>query len=110
MRRFADARAELEALALEAPNDPAVLNALGAAHYEAGEWDAARRALERAVALQPDHPLAHATLGELALRREDYPAAARHFGAALRAERPDLVNVQRWIKALWAATTATTPR
>ena len=107
------ARTMLEALAAAAPEDAAVQNAVGAARYEAGELDGARAALERCVALEPRHPLAHATLGELALRRRDPRAAARHFEVALADTTPALAGIQRWVRMLCRAATsgsASTPR
>ena len=57
-----------------------------AAHYfraivllEEGEPEEARRALQRAVFLQPDFVLAHFALGNLARRACEHGAATRHF-------------------------------
>src|SRR3990170_4675407 len=87
-----------------------MLEALAAAGPEgaAGELDGARAALERCVALEPRHPLAHATLGELALRRRDPRAAARHFEVALADTTPALAGIQRWVRMLCRAATSGT--
>lgn len=66
-----------------------------AAHYlhavilqEAAHDAEAARALGRALYLDPGFVLAHFGLGSLALRRDAFPEAARHFRAALELLRP----------------------
>jgi chemotaxis protein methyltransferase CheR len=70
-----------------------------AAHYlraivlqETGEYEAARRSLQRATYLQPDFALAHVALANLAQRESRRAEASKHFENAayvLRACAPD---------------------
>ncbi len=95
------ARALLEKLVVEHPEDEAGWNALGAVRYEQGEYLAAREAFERCVALAPRHPLAHASLGELALRIEhDASRAKTHLMVALAADGAGLEKIQQWCRVL----------
>ena len=104
------ARRLLEKLAGEAPENADVYNALGALCYDEGDLDAARAALHACVALAPEHPLANATLGELALRRKDGAAAARHFEITLRSKAAGIERIQQWVKVLWTLASAPSSR
>jgi len=46
------------------PNDGFIIDSLGWAHYQLGEWKQAVRKLERAVELQPDDPVINDHLGD----------------------------------------------
>jgi predicted Zn-dependent protease len=94
------ARRLLEGLAQEAPQDTAVLNALGTALYEARDFAAAEDVLRRCLDVDPLHPVAHATLGELALHRKDAKAAARHLEVTLKSDPTGLEGIHEWAKAL----------
>lgn len=52
--------------------DPDNLNALASALIETGQLDRAGEALDRALAIEPRHPITHETQALLALRREDW--------------------------------------
>lgn len=91
----------LEKLSGEDAGNAAVFNALGAVYYEQGNLPAAKAALERCVALDTEHPLAHATLGEIALREKDGRTAARHFEVTLKSQAQGIKRIQQWVKVLW---------
>jgi serine/threonine protein kinase/Tfp pilus assembly protein PilF len=74
------------------PEEPAFWDTLGAAHYRAGDWDAARAALEKSIALYAGRPdkrdtqesfstfflaMAHARLGNAAEARRCYDRDVR---------------------------------
>lgn len=88
-RRQADAgQLELARATVEEALVPGKLDA-GAHHLHAmileelGQPDLARRALQRAIYLEPDFVLAHHALGQLALRQGQAAHAQRHFDNAL---------------------------
>lgn len=53
------------------------------ARKDAGDFEGARRGLERVLALDPDHAPAHYWLGIILARQQAYDAAAQHLGRAL---------------------------
>lgn len=72
---------------------------IGAAQEEAGRWDLARPALERAVAMAPDQPLALNYLGYLlADRREDIDRALTLLekAYALAPREPSIIDSLAW--------------
>ena len=72
---------------------PAAAHAnLGLELMEAGQFEDARRHLERSLSLGLEAAQVHAALGSLALRRADPEAAVRHLRRAVRDE-PDLHRV-----------------
>jgi len=66
------------------PRDARAWNDLGVAHLEAGERLPARRALERALRLDPTYGRPHSNLGGLALEDGELERAEDHFEAATR--------------------------
>ena len=93
-RFAADVRRRAEA----APTDPAVLQLLADAEYQAGDLDAATRAVDALLALRPDAPRALLTRGLIELRRLEEPkvedrarwtAARRWIARANRADPND---------------------
>lgn len=69
--------------------EPRAYGVLGIAHSMLGNFRAARRAYEQAVALEPDHPAYRHNLGHLLDVAFERPREAlRHLGVARRA-RPD---------------------
>lgn len=103
------ARRLLEKLSGEAPQEAAVWNALGATCYDLGDLDAAKAALRKCIAIERTHPLANATLGEIALREKDVTQAARHFELTMSAEGAGLERIQQWVRVLWALATSRKP-
>lgn len=84
---FRAARLALDVLAEGA--EPRAFGVLGIAHSLLGNFRAARRAYERAVELEPEHPGYRHNLGHLLDVAFDRPRdALRHLAAARRA-RPD---------------------
>ncbi len=85
---FRSARLALDVLKAEGPLARAY-GVLGIAHSLLGNFRAARRAYEQAVALEPDHPGYRHNLGHLLDVAFDRPREAlRHLGVARRA-RPE---------------------
>lgn len=61
--------------------------------YKQGDYAPAGTGFEGVIAMDPDYAPAHAALGHLALIREDYPAALKHYRNAVAADpelEPDL--------------------
>ncbi|MFZ5864024.1 MAG: tetratricopeptide repeat protein [Nitrospirota bacterium] len=57
------------ALAIK-PEDGAYLDSLGWVHFKLGQWDAAVKDLERAIAALPDDPVIHEHLGDAYLKAD----------------------------------------
>lgn len=85
------ARAVLEALAEERPEDPRVWNELGMLHREQGELLAAITAYRRALAADLHNADAHHNLGNALVAKGDPAAAIAAYRNAL-AERPNFVG------------------
>lgn len=90
------------ALAL-APDDPAVLNNLALAHFDALEIDAALECYDRAIALAPDDPAPHFGRGEVLLSLGDYARGWPGYGWRFRlpgvpAPVPAAVLAQRRVR------------
>ena len=84
---FRSARMALDVL--KRGPEPRAYGVLGIAHSMLGNFRAARRAYEQAVALEPDHPAYRYNLGHLLYVAFERPRdALRHLGVARRA-RPD---------------------
>ncbi len=77
-----------EKLVAENPADFETRNGLGVHYMRLGRVDDAVRELELALALAPDHAVAHYNLGVIALGRNDAPEALARFERAIEA-RPD---------------------
>lgn len=72
-----------------APDSPFLQRTLARARALSGDLDGACESLERCLALDPDapdHSNLRAELGNLYLRKNDYPAAIEHLRAALEAD------------------------
>jgi len=84
---FRAARLALDVL--KSGPEPRAYGVLGIAHSMLGNFRAARKAYEQAVALEPDHPAYRHNLGHLLDVAFERPREAlRHLGVARRA-RPD---------------------
>lgn len=74
-----------------APNDPAIIDSLGWVQYRLGMYEEARKNLDRAYELYPDHEVA-AHLGEVLWVMGERAAAARIWRNALEVE-PDSEHI-----------------
>lgn len=75
-----------------APESARAQHNYGNALLAVDEVEPAHQALQQALVLQPDYPLAHATLGKIYLRKNDQHSAMKHLRTALK----DLTGVP-WI-------------
>lgn len=75
---------KLRAEAAQQPRSPAAQNALGEALDEAGEFQAARQAFERAVQLNPSFGQGHLNLGIVCLQTNDLDGAELHFNQTIK--------------------------
>jgi tetratricopeptide (TPR) repeat protein len=83
----------------ERPNDPVLHLGVGSAAYALGRTDAALRALQKAVALDPDFAEAQAMLGQVAYARGDSALAIRAMekAAAIRPGDSEVEEaLERW--------------
>jgi tetratricopeptide (TPR) repeat protein len=80
------ARAELERVLAEDPENTLALFLLAVLDEAAGREDAANRGYHQVMALEPDHAGANFYLGQDALRSERYEQASRYFEAAIAVE------------------------
>lgn len=97
-QRLAEATALLEALAQDHPELPEPHNNLAVLHAAAGRWDEARRELELALRLNPNHAAALENLGDVHLA-----LAEQAYRRALAAE-PANATVPRKLASLRALT------
>jgi tetratricopeptide (TPR) repeat protein len=81
-----------------APNDPAIIDSLGWVQYRLGMYEDARRNLERAYELYPDHEVA-AHLGEVLWVMGQRSEAQRIWRNALEVE-PDSVHIHNAMERL----------
>lgn len=79
MKRSTDAMAVFEALTQEFPELPEPYNNLATLYAEQGQYELARRLLQRSIAAQPNYVTAHENLGDLymAMAAQSYQNAAR---------------------------------
>jgi tetratricopeptide (TPR) repeat protein len=83
----------------ERPNDPVLHLGVGSAAYALGKTDAALKALQNAVALDPDFAEAQAMLGQVAYARGDSALAIRSMekAAAIRPGDSEVEEaLERW--------------
>jgi tetratricopeptide (TPR) repeat protein len=83
--RHSEAVTVLEAVALPASDDAAILNALGSAYLNSNRLDPAIAVLRRALRLDPDLPEIHVNLGTALSRRGDQSGAIAALRNAIRA-------------------------
>jgi len=76
--RIAEARAGFEAMAARWPNDVRAWTGLGALEKAAGKLTASAAAYDRALALQPENPLAVIGRARVAMERAEPDASARY--------------------------------
>jgi tetratricopeptide (TPR) repeat protein len=82
----AEAVRQLERATKLAPDDDRLWCGLGAAYRHASDFEQARQAYERALALKADNPQVLSNLGEWCMARGENEAALRWFDKALQAE------------------------
>jgi arylsulfatase A-like enzyme/tetratricopeptide (TPR) repeat protein len=78
-----------EALSMADPDsfsDTKALNAVGVALGKAGHAEEARRAFQKVLSIDPEHPVAHFNLGTALLDSGDVEAARDHFEHAVRSD------------------------
>jgi len=85
--RFEEAYELIQRAVELAPNDPAIIDSLGWVQYRMGMYEEARRNLDRAYQLFPDHEVA-AHLGEVLWVMGERAAATRVWRSALQ-DQPD---------------------
>jgi tetratricopeptide (TPR) repeat protein len=80
-----------------------VLSLLGRAYYESGRDDEARQALEQAVSLDQDDPLAHLYLGLTLLRKGDGERGRKEVETGLKAigDTLEYINMDRVYGFYW---------
>jgi len=79
-----DRLATLEKRTREAPEDVAAWQALGWAHFEAGDYTPAAQAYRKAIALSPANAVLHASLGEALVMGSDHDPMPAEALAAFR--------------------------
>ena len=101
-RRFGEAVELLERARKLAPNDPHVLNSLGACLAEVGRSDDALKAYKAALRADPDMAPAHFNLGSLLESLNDIRGAKRAYerAAELDPSYPDPLAALAWLAAL----------
>jgi tetratricopeptide (TPR) repeat protein len=90
-----EALAELTALAVELPPDPALQTQVGDLFLEAKDYERALHQYEGALRLEPNHEPALRGAGEAAFNLGDYRQAERYLRRALRLDRHDSEAAQR---------------
>jgi tetratricopeptide (TPR) repeat protein len=83
LRRPDAALAEYRAIAMQEPDNPRVLNAMGYRHAMRKEWSDAVRCFTSALAATPRDPIAYFNLGFAEEARGEYEAAVAAFRKAV---------------------------
>lgn len=91
---YAAARSLLEALPERRRESVDALVLLGNSYRNLGQFEGARRALQRALDGKPRHHLALFSMGKLLMMQGQYPAARQFIESALAAGAPDLVRLE----------------
>src|SRR5262245_5085759 len=81
--QFASAREIYERLLAAEPENPDLLNLLGAVCVNLAQFDQAALHLDAAIRLNPQHSAAHDNLGVLLARQERFAEAAASFARAV---------------------------
>ena len=82
-RNLQEAKAYIEQAILQLPKDGFVRDSLGWVYYQLGDFPAAVRELELAVALSPDDPTIYEHLGDAYLKNNDKPKARQAYVKSL---------------------------
>ena len=91
---YAAARSLLEALPERGRESVDALVLLGNSYRNLGQFEGARRALQRALDGKPRHHLALFSMGKLLMMQGQYPAARQFIESALAAGAPGLVRLE----------------
>jgi len=91
---FQAAKSILEAAPTSARESVDALVLLGNTYRHLAQFDQSRAVLDRALALNPRHHLAHFSRGKLSLVLGDYPAARQSIVRALELGAPDIVRFE----------------
>lgn len=91
----AGARTALESMATETPRLASVHYELGLLFTEAGDNEAAVRALSRAVELEPAHPQAWRAIGDALIRTGDMSGAADAYAKQFASSNLDLKTLEQ---------------
>lgn len=97
---YVGALSHLEQASAQLPNMPDVWLNLGSAYRLGKQFDAARSAYERALALEPRYLAALLNAAAVALEREDYYEAAQYASRALNVDPGNQAAVQHVARAL----------
>lgn len=83
-KKYADALEKLKEAEKATPDDPFVLNLIGAAYTKQKEYDTAKTYFEKAISQNPDFFPARFNLGEILFLQKQYPQALGFFTNMLR--------------------------
>lgn len=83
-KNYADALTKLQEAEKESPNDPFILNLIGAAYTKQKDYATAKAYFEKALAQAPDFFPARFNVGEILFLQKQYPQALGFFTDMLR--------------------------
>lgn len=83
-KSYAEALTKLQEAEKEAPNDPFVLNLMGAAYTKQKDYATAKTYFEKALSQNPDFFPARFNIGEILFLQKQYPQALGFFTEMLR--------------------------
>ncbi|MCY3866626.1 MAG: tetratricopeptide repeat protein [Chloroflexi bacterium] len=93
------ARSLLEAIPERGRASVDALVLLGNTYRNLGQFEMCQAALQRALAIKPQHALAHYSVGKLNLARGEYERASECFQRAIEAGAPDRVKFELGLAA-----------
>ncbi|MFA7383866.1 MAG: tetratricopeptide repeat protein [Desulfurivibrionaceae bacterium] len=101
-RNLAEAKAYIEQAVAQLPKDGFVRDSMGWVYYQLGDYPAAVRELELAVALSPDDPTIYEHLGDAYLKNNESAKARDAYvkSLALHVEEDKKAAVRRKLEAL----------
>jgi tetratricopeptide (TPR) repeat protein len=101
-RNLEEAKTYIEQAVVQLPKDGFVRDSMGWVYYQLGDFPAAVRELELAVALSPDDPTIYEHLGDAYLKNNDVPKARKAYlkSLGLQEEEEKKEGVRRKLEAL----------
>lgn len=101
-RNLEEAKVYIEQAVAQLPKDGFVRDSMGWVYYQLGDFPAAVRELELAVALSPDDPTIYEHLGDAYLKNNDSPRARKAYVKSLEfyEEKDKKEAVRRKLEAL----------
>ena len=93
LRRYEEARKDLEHAMKIDKDMPEVINNLGATHFALGHTGKAEKLYKRALQLRPDSALYHYNLGNAYFSRKDFDKSSEEYARALQLD-PDIFERQ----------------